>query len=93
MLHADLYHVLYVGYYGTEDRGSAVDEDSPPVSEFVSDLCQQWEAAAQVDDPDVRSVIVRVGKCDSIHYITCTVWRHIHCVSIIALCEWIFSFG
>ncbi|MDJ0341198.1 TIGR01777 family oxidoreductase [Streptomyces sp. H10-C2] len=35
-----------VGFYGdTGDR--PVDEDSPPGSGFLADLCQEWEAAAE----------------------------------------------
>lgn len=37
-----------IGYYGIQPRGDAamLDENSPPQAIFMSQLCQQWEAAA-----------------------------------------------
>ncbi|MGB9992501.1 TIGR01777 family oxidoreductase [Pseudoduganella rhizocola] len=38
-----------IGYYGIQEQGSsaALDEASPPQPIFMSQLCQEWEAAAQ----------------------------------------------
>jgi uncharacterized protein (TIGR01777 family) len=38
-----------IGYYGIQPQGSSValDETSPPQSIFMSQLCQEWEAAAR----------------------------------------------
>ena len=50
-----------IGFYG--DRGDEVlDEESPPGSGFLSDTCQQWEAACQSAwDADIRVVQLRIG--------------------------------
>jgi uncharacterized protein (TIGR01777 family) len=51
-----------VGYYG--DRGDEeVDESAGPGSSFDSEVTQAWEAAArELDDSEVRLVIVRTGQ-------------------------------
>lgn len=56
-----------VGYYG--DRGeNAVDEDSPPGSGFVADLCRDWEAATQLaTTAGIRVVCLRFGVVLSPH--------------------------
>jgi uncharacterized protein (TIGR01777 family) len=38
-----------IGYYGVQARGDdrALDENAPPQPVFMSDLCREWEAAAQ----------------------------------------------
>lgn len=38
-----------IGYYGVQPQGgsAALTEDSPPQPVFMSQLCQEWEAAAQ----------------------------------------------
>ena len=51
----------FIGYYGAEDRGKEVTEDSPPGADFAAQLCQQWEEAAAVEE-DIRKVTVRIGK-------------------------------
>ena len=50
-----------VGYYG--DRGDEVlDESSASGDDFLSDVCRQWEAAAQpAADAGVRVVNIRTG--------------------------------
>jgi uncharacterized protein len=50
-----------VGYYGP--RGSEpVTEDTPPGSDFLSQVCVQWEAStAPVEEMGVRRVITRTG--------------------------------
>lgn len=50
-----------VGYYG--DTGArAVDEDAPPGSGFLPELCVEWEsAAAPARDAGVRTVFTRTG--------------------------------
>lgn len=50
-----------IGYYGC--RGDeALDETAPPQDEFMSELCQKWEAAAsKAQDYGVRVVRLRLG--------------------------------
>ena len=50
-----------VGWYG--DRGDErLDELSPPGSGFLSDLCQQWEAASMAaEKAGIRTVQLRTG--------------------------------
>jgi len=48
-----------IGYYG--DRGDDVlDEAEPPATDFLADVCRQWEAAARTD-ADTRIAHVRTG--------------------------------
>ena len=50
-----------VGYYGSRDD-ETLTEDSPPGTDFVSDVCVQWEAAARpAADAGVRVVNIRTG--------------------------------
>ncbi|MEY2977680.1 MAG: TIGR01777 family oxidoreductase [Prochlorotrichaceae cyanobacterium] len=50
-----------VGYYGTSETATFV-EDNPPGNDFLSKVCQEWEAAAQaVTVPGCRVVILRTG--------------------------------
>ena len=50
-----------VGYYGNRDD-ETLTEDSPPGTDFVSDVCVQWEAAARpAADAGVRVVNIRTG--------------------------------
>ncbi|MFZ9736963.1 MAG: TIGR01777 family oxidoreductase [Prochlorotrichaceae cyanobacterium] len=50
-----------VGYYGTSETATFV-EDNPPGNDFLSKVCQEWEAAAQaVTAPGCRVVILRTG--------------------------------
>lgn len=49
-----------VGYYGS--RGSDVlTEESAPGSDFLAELCKQWEAAAHQAEEAARVVILRFG--------------------------------
>lgn len=50
-----------VGYYG--DRGSEpLTEESPPGSDFLANLCVEWEAEARrAAPPGVRLVLLRTG--------------------------------
>ena len=50
-----------VGYYGdTGDR--IIDEDSPPGTGFLADVCRQWEGAlAASATPGTRKVLLRFG--------------------------------
>jgi len=51
-----------VGYYGFRDDDSELTEDSPPGSDFMAQLCVEWEAAARaVEAAGVRLVILRTG--------------------------------
>jgi uncharacterized protein len=50
-----------VGYYGASETATFV-EDNPPGNDFLSKVCQDWEAAAQVvTAPNCRVVILRTG--------------------------------
>lgn len=42
-----------IGYYGVQPQDAAPElvEDSPPQAMFMSQLCQEWEAAAQLAAP------------------------------------------
>jgi uncharacterized protein (TIGR01777 family) len=50
-----------IGFYG--DRGDEpLDEDAPPGSGFLADVCRAWEdAAREAERLDVRVVRVRIG--------------------------------
>jgi uncharacterized protein len=50
-----------IGYYGTSETAE-FDESSPPGTDFLAEICQQWEAAAQAVIPQgTRLVILRFG--------------------------------
>jgi len=50
-----------IGYYG-HHADEPCTEDSPPGDDFVADVCQQWEAAAQPASlAGVRLVVIRSG--------------------------------
>jgi len=50
-----------VGYYGTSETAT-FDETSNSGNDFLAQVCQAWEAAAQpVKDVGVRLVILRIG--------------------------------
>ncbi|XHX77965.1 MAG: TIGR01777 family oxidoreductase [Stenomitos frigidus ULC029] len=50
-----------IGYYGTSETAT-FDETSAPGADFLAQVCQEWEAAAQtVEQADVRLVILRIG--------------------------------
>jgi uncharacterized protein (TIGR01777 family) len=53
-----------VGYYGVQppDDSTALEENSPRSSDFLSDLCQQWEDAARgAGDSGVALAVLRFG--------------------------------
>jgi uncharacterized protein len=47
-----------IGYYGASETAT-FDETSPAGQDFLAEICQKWEAAAQ--KTSVRSVILRFG--------------------------------
>jgi uncharacterized protein (TIGR01777 family) len=50
-----------IGYYGTSETAT-FDETSPPGNDFLTEVCQSWEAEAQkVKEAGVRLVILRFG--------------------------------
>jgi uncharacterized protein (TIGR01777 family) len=50
-----------VGYYGTSET-AIFDETSPPGDDFLAQVCQAWESAAEkVKESGTRLVIVRTG--------------------------------
>ncbi|HEY9896687.1 MAG TPA: TIGR01777 family oxidoreductase [Candidatus Sericytochromatia bacterium] len=50
-----------IGYYGTSETAT-FDETSAPGADFLAQVCQEWEAAAQMVEQDgVRLVILRIG--------------------------------
>lgn len=50
-----------VGYYG--DRGDQLlEENSPPGTDYISEVCRQWEAAASpAQVSGIRTVLLRLG--------------------------------
>ncbi|MEN9204135.1 MAG: TIGR01777 family oxidoreductase [Thermostichus sp. DG_1_6_bins_120] len=51
-----------VGYYGSHPEGDPLSEDAPPAQDFLAEVCQAWEAAAQpVQELGIRLAIVRTG--------------------------------
>ncbi|MGB3404636.1 MAG: TIGR01777 family oxidoreductase [Microcoleaceae cyanobacterium] len=50
-----------IGYYGTNETAT-YDETSPSGDDFLAEVCQKWETAAnKVKDSGTRLVIIRVG--------------------------------
>ncbi|HEY9656409.1 MAG TPA: TIGR01777 family oxidoreductase [Crinalium sp.] len=50
-----------IGYYGTSETAT-FDETSAPGADFLAQVCQEWEAAAQtVEQAGVRLIILRIG--------------------------------
>jgi uncharacterized protein len=47
-----------IGYYGISETAT-FDETSPAGSDFLAEICQKWEAAAQATS--IRSVVLRFG--------------------------------
>jgi uncharacterized protein len=47
-----------IGYYGVSETAS-FDESSPAGQDFLAEICQKWEAAAQATT--IRTVILRLG--------------------------------
>lgn len=59
--HLTLVQASAIGYYGNTGPGEA-DESSPPGSDFLASVCQEWEAATQLDDAaGVRRIVLRIG--------------------------------
>ncbi|HEV8247290.1 MAG TPA: TIGR01777 family oxidoreductase, partial [Polyangiaceae bacterium] len=51
-----------VGYYGGRLDDLPLDESAPAGSDFLADVCRQWEAAARTAEPHgVRVAIARTG--------------------------------
>ena len=50
------------GYYGAQDKGLDVTEESPPGEGFAAKLCEQWEEAVDLDEELTRKVVVRIGE-------------------------------
>lgn len=51
-----------IGYYGTSETATFDESSSPIADDFLSRVCQEWEAAAQgVVDLGPRLVILRLG--------------------------------
>lgn len=51
-----------IGYYGTSETAEFVETSQPAKNDFLSQICQEWEAAArQVESAGVRLVIPRFG--------------------------------
>lgn len=58
---AVLVNASAIGYYGTSETAT-YDETSPSGDDFLSEVCQKWETAAEaVKDTGTRLVIIRVG--------------------------------
>jgi uncharacterized protein len=47
-----------IGYYGVSETAS-FDETSPAGSDFLAEICQKWEAAAQT--AAIRTIVLRFG--------------------------------
>lgn len=51
-----------IGYYGTSETAEFFETSEPAEADFLSQVCQAWEAAAnRAKDAGVRVVIVRTG--------------------------------
>ncbi|RLM78855.1 hypothetical protein C2845_PM12G32010 [Panicum miliaceum] len=50
-----------IGYYGSSEIHS-FDESSPSGNDYLAEVCREWEATArQVNQQDVRLVLLRIG--------------------------------
>jgi hypothetical protein len=49
-----------IGYYGTSETAK-FDETSPAGNDYLAEVCQAWETAAQEVSSDTRLVILRFG--------------------------------
>jgi len=49
-----------IGVYGSSEENRFQD-DSPPATDFLGQLCQDWEAAAQAAPSGSRVVVLRLG--------------------------------
>ncbi|MGA8115147.1 MAG: TIGR01777 family oxidoreductase [Actinocatenispora sp.] len=51
-----------IGYYGSARGGESLDEESGPGSDFLAEVCREWEAATSpAREAGVRVVSVRTG--------------------------------
>lgn len=51
-----------IGYYGPQEGDQALTEAAPPASDFLSRVCQDWEASTEaVERLGVRRVVLRSG--------------------------------
>ena len=51
-----------IGYYGTSETAEFLETSEPAESDFLSQVCQAWEAEAKkAKDAGVRTVIIRTG--------------------------------
>lgn len=51
-----------VGYYGIHPNSLTITEDSPSGSDWLAEVCRQWEASTQaVEAMGVRRAIIRTG--------------------------------
>lgn len=49
-----------IGYYGTSET-QVFDEHSPSGSDYLAEVCREWEAAALKVNNDVRVALIRIG--------------------------------
>ncbi|CAI9103705.1 OLC1v1002240C3 [Oldenlandia corymbosa var. corymbosa] len=49
-----------VGYYGTSET-QVFDEKSPSGSDYLAEVCREWEASALKVNKDVRLALIRIG--------------------------------
>jgi uncharacterized protein (TIGR01777 family) len=49
-----------IGIYGSDEKNRFL-EDSPPATDFLGQLCQDWEAAALAAPSGCRVVVLRLG--------------------------------
>ncbi|XP_031476068.1 epimerase family protein SDR39U1 homolog, chloroplastic [Nymphaea colorata] len=49
-----------IGYYGTSET-KVFDEQSPSGSDYLAEVCREWEARASGVDKKVRLVLIRIG--------------------------------
>lgn len=50
-----------VGFYGTQ-QGGPLDESAPPGTDFLAQVCREWETAARAAEAlSIRTVILRLG--------------------------------
>lgn len=50
-----------IGYYGLQDLIAACDESTGPAQDFLGQVCQQWEKAAEPIAQQTRLCIMRTG--------------------------------
>jgi len=51
-----------IGYYGSDTSEKIFSETDPPAADFIGQVCQQWEQAAdQFEKSGIRTVKIRTG--------------------------------